>query len=150
MKEFADDNYKFDENGGKFSKSVENAVGKGEIARCEQFLFSLSVYKRLLLQTRKNQDFFGKGLIFKILWWRPRSESHSSVSSIVDLRTGSHWFDPRLGQYSLRGLIIVTVTGFIPPTLLSVVLTMVMWESSHWLGKNMCRVLVKRTPGKHG
>ena len=29
---------KFDENGRKFSKRVENNVGKGEIARYEQFL----------------------------------------------------------------------------------------------------------------
>ena len=35
---FADDNFKFDENGKKFSKPVENTVGKGEIARYEQFL----------------------------------------------------------------------------------------------------------------
>ena len=33
VKEFADDNFKFDENGRKFSKRVENAVEKGEIAR---------------------------------------------------------------------------------------------------------------------
>ena len=33
-----DDNFKFDENGGKFSKRVENTAGKGEIARYEQFL----------------------------------------------------------------------------------------------------------------
>ena len=38
MKEFADDNFKFDENGRKLSKQVENNVGKGEIARNEQFL----------------------------------------------------------------------------------------------------------------
>ena len=37
-KEFADDNFKFDENGRKFFKQVENTVGKGEIARYEQFL----------------------------------------------------------------------------------------------------------------
>ena len=35
---FADDNFKFDENGRRFSKWVENSVGKGEIARYEQFL----------------------------------------------------------------------------------------------------------------
>ena len=35
---FADDNFKFDENGRKLSKPVENTVGKGEIARYEQFL----------------------------------------------------------------------------------------------------------------
>ena len=34
LKEFADDNFEFDENGGKFSERVENAVGKGEIACC--------------------------------------------------------------------------------------------------------------------
>ena len=32
LKEFADNNSKFDENGGKLSKKVENTVGKGEIA----------------------------------------------------------------------------------------------------------------------
>ena len=38
LKEFADNNFKFDENGRKLSKQVENTVGKGEIARNEQFL----------------------------------------------------------------------------------------------------------------
>ena len=36
-KKFADDNFKFDENGRQLSKRVENTVGKGEIARYEQF-----------------------------------------------------------------------------------------------------------------
>ena len=38
LKQFADDNFKFDENGRKLSNRVENTVGKGEIARNEQFL----------------------------------------------------------------------------------------------------------------
>ena len=38
IKEFADYNFKFDENGRKLSKRKENIVGKGEIARYEQFL----------------------------------------------------------------------------------------------------------------
>ena len=38
LKEFADDNFKLDENGRKLSNRVENTVGKGEIARYEQFL----------------------------------------------------------------------------------------------------------------
>ena len=33
LKDFADDNFKVDENGRKFSKWIENSVGKGEIAR---------------------------------------------------------------------------------------------------------------------
>ena len=32
LKKFADDNFKYDENGRKFSMWVENTVGKGEIA----------------------------------------------------------------------------------------------------------------------
>ena len=38
LKEFADDNFKFDENGRKLSEQLENTVGKGEIARNKQFL----------------------------------------------------------------------------------------------------------------
>ena len=37
LKESADNNFKFDKNGRKFSEWVENTVGKGEIARYEQF-----------------------------------------------------------------------------------------------------------------
>ena len=38
LKEFADDNFKLDENDRKLSERVENTVGKGEIAHYEQFL----------------------------------------------------------------------------------------------------------------
>ena len=38
LKEIAEDNFKFDENGRQFSKRVENTGGKGEIARYKQFL----------------------------------------------------------------------------------------------------------------
>ena len=38
LKQSLDDNFKFDENSRKFSKWVENTVGKGEIACYEQFL----------------------------------------------------------------------------------------------------------------
>ena len=54
MKEFADDNLKFDENGRNLSKWVENSVGKGEIVRYEQFLlfpqcFQKACYEQFLL-----------------------------------------------------------------------------------------------------
>ena len=39
MKDFADDNFKFDENSRKLFKPVENTVGKEEIAHYEQYLF---------------------------------------------------------------------------------------------------------------
>ena len=38
FKKFAVDNFEFDENGRKFSKWVEDTVGKGQIACYEQFL----------------------------------------------------------------------------------------------------------------
>ena len=38
LKEFADDNFNFVVNNRKLFKPVENTVGKGEIARYEQFL----------------------------------------------------------------------------------------------------------------
>ena len=38
LKDVADDNFKSDENGRKFSKKVEKPVGKGEIACHKQFL----------------------------------------------------------------------------------------------------------------
>ena len=38
LKKFEDNNFKFGDNDRKFSKRVENTVGKGEIACSEQFL----------------------------------------------------------------------------------------------------------------
>ena len=51
LKEFADDNFKFDKNGRKLSKWVES-----------NFSFSHSVVRRLVMQTRENQGLFGKVL----------------------------------------------------------------------------------------
>ena len=45
-KEFADDNFKLDESGRKFSIWVENTVGKGEIACYKQFLLFPQCFKR--------------------------------------------------------------------------------------------------------
>ena len=51
MKEFADDNFEFDENGVKFSKQVKNTVGKGaiaghEIALDKQFLLFQQCFQK--------------------------------------------------------------------------------------------------------
>ena len=80
------------------------------------------------------------------IWTDFPAEPHCSVSTIADLRTGGRWFDSQVGRYSLRGLMTVIATGFIPLSPLSVVSTMVMWESSKWLGKN----IVQYCPGKDG
>ena len=76
--------------------------------------------------------------------FKQKAEPHSSVGSVQDLRRGGRWFDPWLGQYYFRGLMIVTATGVIPLSRLSIVLTMVIWESSQWLGRNIVRSTVKK------
>ena len=53
----SDDNFKFDGNGRKFSKKVENTVGKGAISPFPT-VFSGDMYCRHI----KNQGLFGKGL----------------------------------------------------------------------------------------
>ena len=61
MKEFADDNFKFDENGRKFSKRVEN-TGKRRNCSLRAISPFPTMISRLVLQTRENQGLFGKGL----------------------------------------------------------------------------------------
>ena len=73
-----------------------------------------------------------------LLVLRHAAEPHSSVGSVADLRIEGRWFDPWLGQYFFQRLMIVIATGFIPLSPLYVS-TMVMWESSKWLGKNIVR-----------
>ena len=46
LKEFADDNFKFDKISRKFSKRIENTAGKGEIARYEQFLLFQQCFQK--------------------------------------------------------------------------------------------------------
>ena len=62
MKEFADDYFKFDENGRKLSKCVENIVGKGEIAHYEQFLLFPQCFQKVLYSRHvKTRACLGKG-----------------------------------------------------------------------------------------
>ena len=49
LKVFGDDNFKLDENSRKFSKRVENTVGKGEIARYEHFLLFPQCFQKTLI-----------------------------------------------------------------------------------------------------
>ena len=63
MKDFADDNLKFEENDRKLFRPVENTVGKGEIARYKQFLLFPRVFKRLVSQGHQKVSLYGNGLI---------------------------------------------------------------------------------------
>ena len=62
LKKFAGDNFKYDENGKKLSKQLENTVGKGEIARKGQFLlFPQCFQKACFTQASKNCHCVGMG-----------------------------------------------------------------------------------------
>ena len=68
----------------------------------------------------------------------------NSVNSVQNLNTEGRWFDPRLGQYSFRGLAIVIATGLFFLSPLSIVSKMVMWESSQLLENNIVLKKIKR------
>ena len=66
LKDFEDDNFKFDEKDSKFSKRVEKTVEKGEISPFPQYFQGTST------ADTKNQGLFGKGL--NPLYWREISD----------------------------------------------------------------------------
>ena len=62
LKEFADDNFKFDENGRKFTQiPIEILLEKKKLLLTSNIFFP-SVFKRLKLHTHKSRCLFGKGL----------------------------------------------------------------------------------------
>ena len=61
LKEFADNNFEFDENGVKFSKQVESIVEKGEIARYEQLLLFPQSFQDLNCRHVTTRACLGKG-----------------------------------------------------------------------------------------
>ena len=77
MKDFADDNFNFDENGRQLSKWVENTVGKGEIARYEQFLLFPQCFQKACFQGAS------KGVI---VWEWVNSSSNSKILDTAKLK----------------------------------------------------------------
>ena len=59
-KKFADNNFKFDENGQKFFKHVENTEVKGEIAPYEQFLLFPQCFQKTC-----SADMWKPGLVWE-------------------------------------------------------------------------------------
>ena len=64
------------------------------------------------------------------MWFGKRDEACSGkvgliiylrIRTIANLRTGSRWFYPRLGQYSFSELMTGIATGFIPLSLVTTV-----------------------------
>ena len=124
MKEFADDNYKFTENGRKLFKWVENTVGKGEIARYEQFLLFPQCFQKACFSG------VSKGVIVwewvnvpgvKHRYMRGYPwVSNQFTSSLVGNRWCLRKFPTRPGiEPSTSGLIVKRFTSILPhhPTL---------------------------------
>ena len=86
----------------------------------------ISVYVHAFVRICLDQKFCIKGL----------AEPYSRVDSVQDLRRGGRWFDPPLGQYSFRGLMVV-------------IATVVMWESSQYWEKEF-RESIGRCTSRHG
>ena len=70
MKEFAGDNFKFNENGQEFSRRVKNIGGKGEIACYEQSL----LFPQCFLQAYSS--------------WKAQADDNYSVAQIMKFRLG--------------------------------------------------------------
>ena len=73
LKEFAEDNFKFDENGRKLSKLLENTVRKGEVACYEQFLFFPQCFQKACIPVAS------KGVI---VWEWVKSKGHNGETRV--------------------------------------------------------------------
>ena len=89
MKGFADDSFKFDENGRKFTQMpIELLLEKKKLLLTSNIFFP-SVFKRLKLQTHKTKGLFGNGLTvllklvvqihFTLTLFSPMKRLHSTV-----------------------------------------------------------------------
>ena len=67
-KEFVDGNFKVDENGEKFSKRVENNVGKGEIAHYGQFLLLPQSFHKTCLGKGQPSDLLCTSVLFLYIY----------------------------------------------------------------------------------
>ena len=60
MKEFADNNFRFEESGRKSSKWVENTAGKGEMTHYEQLLLFPQCFQKIC-----TADTYKPGLVWE-------------------------------------------------------------------------------------
>ena len=93
LKEFADNNSKFNENGRKFSKWVENTVGKREIALDEQFLFYPPCFqKTCTAETSKPGLFWERGKCLKTI---SSFNPHDYFSFIISFTDNTQLFSDK-------------------------------------------------------
>ena len=69
LKEFADDNFKFNVNVRKFLKCVGNTVGKGEIAHYKQFLLFPHCFQKTCSADTLKKGFVWERIEYSIYRW---------------------------------------------------------------------------------
>ena len=77
--QIADDNLKFDENGRKLSKPVENTMGKGEIARDEQFLLFPQFFQKACFPEASKGVIVWEWVKLWIVWYRVNPVPHRLI-----------------------------------------------------------------------
>ena len=96
MKGLADDNFKFDKNGRKFFKPVENTVEKGEIAHDEQFLLFPTVFSKDLYCRHKVLPKSCRSIVFCAKPKEVNSINSSSNDNFLDFTKYKAFADNRL------------------------------------------------------
>ena len=102
-----------------------------------------STFRNVLVQINKNDEIIAQTLTTEIiehnitLFWPNRL--------YADMRTVRRWFDS--SQFLLIDCIVIA-TGLIPPSPLTIVSMMIMWEAACKLERILCGIIVKVASGK--
>ena len=96
LKEFASDIFKFNENGRKLSRHVEDTVAKGEIARYEQFLLFPQGFRKTC-----NADTYKPGLVWERVKMVTYSKSDSWSAGLCLARNPGVVCSSRTGSFGL-------------------------------------------------
>ena len=86
LKDFADNNFKFDENGRKLSKPVENTVGKGEIARYKQFFLFLQCFQKACFPAASKGVIVWEWVNKVLAWSKLKAFADNSLSAIQNMK----------------------------------------------------------------
>ena len=87
LKQSVDDDFKFDENSRKFSERVENTVGKGEIAHCEQFLLFPQCFQKACFHGASKGVIVWKWVKLFMRWARLRLVIEQVIPFVVQKLT---------------------------------------------------------------
>ena len=106
LKEFADDNFNFNENGRKLPKLVENTEGKGEIAHYVQYLLFQQCFQKTCTEPG-------------LLWERNPSHKNGSMKPISSNSKLNH--DVGLSFYVQKIYTTTTTYALFHPVMMNII-----------------------------